>query len=253
LIRINEHPTKNFEADVGSKTTFRYIVKNVLYSIVSQLASRILHNIPLPECLDIFSAEDNNADSYDYWSSAEYVQNFGKNRLIHEWMGSFCHWNDTLLWHDIDTFDRRILEAYLESGKTSGAIWMSKKYFAKDRFRDLFPFTNIGEVVDSTGEVFWRRALGFCNKITLYGYSYLGDSMDYKYYWNDFVDKYPGKTPWPKRRVAAGGMASRKLDPDKICRRVNMARLAVAGCLGVVHFGDGPEEYYDTIEALGRR
>ena len=250
VFRINEHPTKNFEADVGSKTTFRYMVKNVMYSVVSQLASHILHNLPLPQCFNIFSSEQNNADRYDYWSSPEHLLNFETNRAVDEFFGTFCHWNDTILWHDIDTFDHRILEAYLHGGKSSGAIWISKKPFLKDRFKSIFPFTDIGEVVDSTGEVFWRRALSFCETVSLYGYSYLGDTMEYRYYWADAVDKFPGKSEWPQRAVKA--KRTRKvLDPDTICRRQNMARLALSGCLGIIRFGDGPDEYHNTVEYLG--
>ena len=74
--------------------------------------------------------------------------------------------------------------------------------------------------------------------------------MEYRYYWADAVDKFPGKSEWPLRAVKAK-RTSKVLDPDTICRRQNMARLALSGCLGIIRFGDGPDEYHEAVEYLG--
>ena len=116
----------------------------------------------------------------------------------------------------------------------------------------MFPYTNIGSIADSQGEKVWRAAFGFCDKVSLYGFSFRGDAMGYKYYWGDAKSSKKIGSPyflafmrskWPN--------STRPYDPDKHCRRSNIARLAVAGCMGLpLRFGDGPEEYIDYLNGF---
>ena len=96
----------------------------------------------------------------------------------------------------------------------------------------------------------WRTSFGFCNKVSLYGFSYRGDAIKYKYYWTDpeYAKKIASSYFLPFIRLKWPN-GSRLLDPDTHCRRNNIARLAVAGCTGLpIRFGDGPYEYMELLE-----
>ena len=248
VFRINGHPVAGFEEDVGRRTTARYIYVQGLYGLVAQIVSRVVFNLHLPKCLNVFGW----ADKYPFFESAETAQNYDTNSertyTLKYWMDAFCSWrNDSIIWHGIDSFDMRVLEALTNEATHNATIWLTKKKeFSKDRLTEIFRHTDIplGTVVDSTGEIFWRKALGFCEQISLYGFTFAGDTMRYGYYWSShpsFVDSaYAAKHELVKN--------SRPYDPDDICRRQNVARTAVAACMGFFRIGDGTEEYFDMID-----
>ena len=254
VIRVNDHPTIGFEDDVGRKTTFRIIVNDVLYSILSQVGKRTLAKVKLPsKCIDVFSG----SATFNYWASTERTVNYAKNRNPNDWMGCYSGYkeNETLLWHGFGFFPNlNLLKALVEHDDdvTKLNVWIAKEGIFRDRFRAVFPYTNIGSIADSQGEKVWRAAFGFCDKVSLYGFSFRGDAMGYKYYWGDAKSSKKIGSPyflafmrskWPN--------STRPYDPDKHCRRSNIARLAVAGCMGLpLRFGDGPEEYLDYLNGF---
>ena len=88
-------------------------------------------------------------------------------------MGSYKDLSDPVFW--LHKIDHRMMKA-IDEGK-----WTFYKWKVPPKPP---PISGIRmNAVDNTGEGVWYNAMGYCEKISLYGFTSRGDETEYSYYW----------------------------------------------------------------------
>jgi hypothetical protein len=173
VIRVNEHKVKGYEEDVGHKTTLRIMHFHVVYGHLAQYFRSIYFNetptIPYSE----YFLWGFNFNFWDATWKKTYAKTKGAKNMPAYFMGSYKDLNDPAYWpHKIDY---RMMKA-IDQGKWTFYKWKVPP--------NPPPISGVGmNAVDNTGEGVWYNAMGYCERISLYGFTSRGDETRYSYYW----------------------------------------------------------------------
>ena len=113
---------------------------------------------------------------FNFWDvnwKETYAKVKGANNMQAYFMGSYKDLSDPVFWpHKID---HRMMKA-IDEGKWTFYKWRVPP--------NPPPIPGIRmNAVDNTGEGVWYNAMGYCEKISLYGFTSRGDETEYSYYW----------------------------------------------------------------------
>ena len=173
VIRVNEHKVEGYQEDVGYRTTFRIMHYHVVYGHLAQYFRSIYYNetptIPFSEYF-LWGFD------FNFWDvnwKETYAKVKGANNMQAYFMGSYKDLSDPVFWpHKID---HRMMKA-IDEGKWTFYKWRVPP--------NPPPIPGIRmNAVDNTGEGVWYNAMGYCEKISLYGFTSRGDETEYSYYW----------------------------------------------------------------------